>query len=68
MLGFSPLTGAPLASTFEQNIARLTGVEAATALGSVVVSGTALIEPSGLEATGGIGSVTVTGDANFTLS
>ena len=68
MLGFSPLTGAPLASTLEQNIARVSGVEAAALLNSVTVRGTALIEPSGISAAGAIGSVSVIGTANVSLT
>ncbi len=63
MLGFSHITGAPLASTFEQHIARVSGVEAAALLNSVTVRGTALIEPSGISAAGAIGSVSVIGTA-----
>ena len=66
MLGFAPLASTPLASTFEENIARVSGVQASALLNSVTVIGTALVQPSGLSATGGVGTVSIIGTANIT--
>jgi len=71
MLGFAPLSGAPLSALLISGVSAtvtVTGVSATGELGTSTVAAQATVSPTGVSATGAIGTATVTIQSGATVS